>query len=282
MNPDPLVSIVTPSLNQAQFLEETIRSVLSQDYPRIEYIICDGGSTDGSVNIIRKYADRLAWWCSEKDQGQSDAINKGWKRATGEIYAYLNSDDTLESGAVRVVVEAFQANPHAGVVHGGWRYIDAYGHEIGIGRGAQTDFNRLLRDGQISCVAQPASFFRASLVCQVGLLDRTLHMSMDYDLLLRLARVSEMVYVRRVLASYRIHTSAKSPSFAERHWQESLLVRARYGGRYFLKPRLQYLRYRFLRAMPKPVQILFRRLRNSVKDRVYLQTEENATNKERS
>lgn len=274
-----LVSIVTPSYNQAQFLEETIRSVLEQDYPHIEYIICDGGSTDGSVEIIKKYERHLTYWVSEKDKGQSAAINKGWKRATGEIYAWLNSDDKLEPGAVRTVVEAFQDNPQAGVVHGDLRFLDRDGHELGLCHGAPSNFDRLLRDGQ-DPVAQPGSFFRAVLVRRVGLLDETLHMSMDYDLLLRLAQVSEMVYVPRMLACYRIHADTKSALLKECHRQESFLVRARYGGRYLLKPRLRYLAYRCFCITPKFVQTWFWRWRNSPTDRVYLETEENTTHEE--
>src|SRR5437667_5688340 len=131
----PRISIVTPSYNQGKYLEQTIRSVLDQGYPNLEYIICDGGSTDISVEIVKKYSDRLAWWCSEKDRGQSDAINKGWRRATGDILAYLNSDDVLLPGAIERVVRAFQQTPSAGVVYGDWTCLDEHGSELGRGQG---------------------------------------------------------------------------------------------------------------------------------------------------
>ena len=123
----PLVSIVTPSYNQAIYLEDTLRSVLNQDYPRIEYIVIDGGSTDGSQEIIQRYADRLAYWTSEPDSGQADAINKGLRRTTGEIVAWLNSDDMYMADAVQEAVEALDASPEAGMVYADGLMVDAGG-----------------------------------------------------------------------------------------------------------------------------------------------------------
>src|SRR5579864_2747619 len=123
----PPITVVTPSLNQAEFLEETIRSVLDQNYPNLEYIICDGGSSDNSVEIIKRYQDRLAWWVSEKDQGQSNAINKGFSKASGDLLGYINSDDTLAPGALMAAAEAYRQG-HEWIT--GWvMYLEPEGGE---------------------------------------------------------------------------------------------------------------------------------------------------------
>src|SRR5512138_875393 len=153
----PLVSIITPSFQQARFLEQTICSVLGQDYPELEYIVVDGGSSDGSRDIIQRYADHLAWWVSEPDRGQTDAINKGFARATGEILAWINSDDTYLPGAVSEAVEQLRAHPGAGLVYGDANLIDDDGEIIGRFPARQTDYHRLLR-GSVH-IPQQAAFF---------------------------------------------------------------------------------------------------------------------------
>src|SRR5512138_1788368 len=139
----PLVSIITPSFNQAAFLETTIRSVLDQDYPSLEYFIVDGGSKDGSLEIIQRYAHRLAGWVSEPDRGQTDAINKGFGMAHGEILAWLNSDDVYQPGAVAEAATFLQQNPEVGLVYGDATYIDENGRTIGHFPARQTDLRRL-------------------------------------------------------------------------------------------------------------------------------------------
>ncbi|NVO00781.1 MAG: glycosyltransferase, partial [Geobacteraceae bacterium] len=130
MTAPPKITIVTPSYNQGRFLEKTILSVLDQGYPNLEYIVIDGGSTDESVEIIKKYADRLTYWVSEPDRGQSHAINKGFERATGEIFGWLNSDDWYHPGALQAVAEAFAANPDVGAVVGAGEMVDEEGKQL--------------------------------------------------------------------------------------------------------------------------------------------------------
>lgn len=224
----PLVSIITPSYNQAYFLEETIQSVLSQDYPNLEYIIVDGGSSDGSVEIIQRYTQRLSWWVSERDQGQTDALNKGFARAQGNILAWLNSDDTYLPHAITQAVEALQAQPEVGMVYGDANLIDQNGQVIGRFPARQTDYRRLRR-GYVH-IPQQAAFFRASLWRQVGPLDPTFYFAMDYDLWVRLAKLAPILYITQMWANFRLHQTGKSVVSDERCWPEMVRVHYREGG----------------------------------------------------
>ncbi|GAP13799.1 glycosyltransferase [Longilinea arvoryzae] len=247
MNEIPLVSIVTPSFNQAAFLEETIRSVLEQDYPRIEYILIDGGSTDGSLEIIQRYANRLAYWVSERDRGQTEAINKGFARAQGSILAWLNSDDTYQPGAVREAVEFLRTHPEAGMVYGDGNFIDEHDRVIGRFPSAQTDLKKLRR-GYVH-VCQQSSFFRAGLWQEVGPLDPSFYFAMDYDLWVRLAQRAPLVYLPCTWANFRLHSDAKTINADDRCWPEMLRVHYRDGGKWLSPIVLKY----YIRKLVAPL-----------------------------
>jgi glycosyltransferase involved in cell wall biosynthesis len=241
-----LVSIITPSYNQARFLEQTIQSVLLQQGVELEYIIVDGGSSDGSQEIIQRYADRLAWWVSEPDKGQTDAINKGFSRARGEILAWLNSDDTFEPGAAAEAAAYLQNHPDAGMVYGDANFIDENGKVIGMFPARQTDFRRL-KQGYVH-IPQQASFFRARLWQMVGPLDPSFYFAMDYDLWVRLARLAPLVYTPRLWASFRLHGSGKTIAADDRCWPEMMRVHTREGGS---KLSILYAKY-LIRRMAAP------------------------------
>lgn len=224
----PTVSIITPSYNQARYLEATVCSVLEQDYPALEYFIIDGGSTDGSLQILSRYSHRLTGWVSEPDRGQTDAINKGFAMAGGQILAWLNSDDVYHPGAIAEAVEYLMSHPETGLVYGDAEYIDGDGRTIGRFPARQTDYRRL-RQGYVH-IPQQSAFFRADLWKQVGPLDPNFYFAMDYDLWVRLAARSRVVYLPRLWASFRLHQGAKTIVADDRCWPEMLRVHYRDGG----------------------------------------------------
>ena len=210
-----LVSIVTPSFNQSAYLELTIRSVLEQDYPDFEYIIIDGASTDGSADIIQKYSSRLAYWISEKDLGQADAINKGMRRAKGEIVAWLNSDDYYLPHAIQSAVAALEANPQAMMVYGNMLAVDQTGQTINQLRYHPLTLEDLLC---FQIIGQPAVFMRRAAFEKAGGLDLDFHFMLDHQLWLKIAAQGPMIHVNETWSAARFHPLAKNraqaPGFA--------------------------------------------------------------------
>jgi len=227
----PTVSIITPSFNQAPYLEETILSVLGQSYPNIEYSIIDGGSTDDSVSIIKKYEKKLKNWISENDKGQTDAINKGFAMAKGEILGWINSDDTLQPNAVEDAVAFLNENPQIALVYGDANYINGQSKVIGRFPAAQTSYSQLRR-GYVH-IPQQASFFRKEIWNAVGPLDPDFYFAMDYDLWVRIAREAPIRYIQKTWANFRLHEDAKTISADERCWPEMLKIHYRNGGSVF-------------------------------------------------
>jgi glycosyltransferase involved in cell wall biosynthesis len=201
------VSIITPSYNQANFLTYTIRSVLGQNYPDLEYFIIDGGSKDGSVEIIQEYSDQVTWWISEPDKGQAEAINKGFRKATGEVVAWLNSDDMYAPGAIADAVKCFQDDPETGLVYGNAVSFDQNGHPLNDLKIEDWGLEGLVA---FNIICQPAVFIRRAVLERVGYLDEAYHMLLDHHLWLRIAQVAKIRHVPRVWAFARHHPSAKN------------------------------------------------------------------------
>ncbi|MBE0696775.1 MAG: glycosyltransferase [Anaerolineaceae bacterium] len=207
----PLVTVITPSFNQADFLEETIQSVLSQDYPNLEYFIFDGGSTDGSVDIIQKYSHRLAGWVSEKDKGQAEAINKGFARAAGSVVAWINSDDYYLPGAISAAVAALEASPTAALVFGDVVSVDAASKIFNVMTYGPWGLDELL---QFNIIGQPGVFMRRAALERAGYLDSSYHFMLDHHLWLRIAQQAPLIYVPQRWAAARYHAAAKNVSQA--------------------------------------------------------------------
>ena len=229
MSEVPVVSIVIPSFNQARFLRAAVDSVLAQDHPRLEVWVVDGGSTDGSVEILRGYGDRIRF-TSERDRGQADAINRGFARATGSIVAWLNSDDVYLPGAVRTAVRALEAEPRAAMVYGEGEIIDEAGRVLAPFIHTRSfDLWILVNAGDF--ILQPAVFMRASALRAVGGLDETLHYGLDWELWMRLACRGTVLHVPETLAQTREYAATKTSQGGWRRLRELREIMRRHGGR---------------------------------------------------
>ncbi|MBS1788526.1 MAG: glycosyltransferase [Acidobacteria bacterium] len=239
----PRISIVTPSFNQAAFLERTLRSVLDQGYPNLEYIVIDGGSTDGSIEILKKYESQLAYWVSEQDRGQSHALNKGFKRATGDIIGWLNSDDLYCLGALHHVGEWFAAHPRDEVHYGGLYLVDKDDHITDAHWAVSPDVRYTYFVGMD--VHQQSLFWRRSLMERTGAIDESFRFSMDLDFVLRLMLHGQVSRTTRYLGKFREHQTAKTSTITDICLRENQVIFERFRDSFPYWPGLkQWLSFR--------------------------------------
>ncbi len=226
----PKISIVTPSYNQGRFLEKTIQSVLDQRYPDLEYIIIDGGSTDQSVRIIKKYAKYLKCWVSERDRGQSHAINKGFAQAGGDLLGWVNSDDYYIRGAFHHAAALFASHPQAGAVIGAGQYINESGNVISYKKPAEVSFRSLYDWLNGFPFMQPSCFFSRKAWQRCGPLDENIHIAMDLDLWFKIAKHYNFIASPELFSASLLHAEAKTSAFHYLTLVDSAMVILRHGG----------------------------------------------------
>ncbi len=249
----PLISIVTPSFNQAAYLPECLHSVASQRDARFEHVIFDGGSTDESAAILQRFGSAAGQqhvrWTSEKDNGQSDALNKGFRAARGEIIGWLNSDDRYRAGCFRAVAAAFAKHPKVDILYGDYTWMNAEGETIQLRR--ETSFSRfVLMYHRVLYIPTTALFFRRRIFEEGNFLDERLHYAMDFEFLLRLSMLGyRFVHLPRILADFRFHPTSKTSHFAARQREEQDRAMYRYSpllrscsGKWISRPLAQTLR----------------------------------------
>jgi glycosyltransferase involved in cell wall biosynthesis len=227
MKEQPRISVVTPSFNQGHYLEETIRSVVSQSYPNLEYIVIDGGSKDHSVEVIQKYEKSIAYWISETDSGPADAIRKGFQKATGSILAWLNSDDLYQPGSLERIADAFQADERVEVVYGNTYWVNGEGKVLAEKR--QTPFSKLgyLYGG--ADLQQPATFWKRSLFDRAGGLDTSFRAAFDTDLFYRFVEHDGVFkHIDAFIANFRVHSEQISDVLLATARTEVDMIRSRH------------------------------------------------------
>jgi glycosyltransferase involved in cell wall biosynthesis len=225
----PKISVIVPSYNQERFIEATLRSILDQDYPNLELIVIDGGSKDGSVDIIRKYEDRIAYWVSEPDGGQTRGLIKGFNRSTGDVQCWINSDDLLRPGSLREVGEYFLKHPGVDMVYGDTLWIDGRGEPIAPRR--EIPFNRALWMYTYNYIPGMSAFWRKSIYDKVGGLNAEFDLSMDADLWIRFAEAGAKIkHVRRLWSCMRFYAEQKNTRLRDKTYLEDLRIRERYWG----------------------------------------------------
>lgn len=222
----PKISVVTPSYNQADYLERTIRSVIDQNYPKLEFIIIDGGSTDGSVDVIKKYEKYLTYWVSEPDNGQSHAINKGLKLATGDWVAWQNSDDIYYAGAFNAVANATLKYPDVDLIIGDMNLIDQDDNIIRDLHFVTPSYNAMVAEGMV--LSNQAAFWRRSVHKAIGMMDESMHLGFDFDWFLRLTKHAKATSVNQCLGAFRIHGMAKTQTMPSQNLEVHKVVRQRH------------------------------------------------------
>ncbi len=217
----PRITIITPSFNQVEYLERTILSVLEQSYPNLEYIIIDGGSTDGSVDVIQRYSEQLAYWVSEPDNGQTDAINKGLRVATGEWVAWQNSDDIYFPGALFSLASAVKKHSKAELIIGNMILIDEHDNLLRDMHYVKPTYKSLLAEGMV--LTNQAAFWRRALHDEIGMLNEELHYKFDYEWFLRLTKHCNCIHVNRFWGALRLHDETKTSLHPQRFIDEAAL-----------------------------------------------------------
>jgi len=231
MSDQPLVSVITPSWNSVEFIERTIHSIVNQTYKNIEFIVVDGGSSDGTLDVLKRHAEEISWWVSERDNGMYHAINKGLARASGEIIAYLNSDDIYYPDTIFQVVASFSEYPEADLIYGDLDFIDA--NDRFLYNQKYPNFSaKHFANANYSMIGQPASFWRSSLLKKIGGFDESFKMAADFDFFVRAGATGKMLRINRTLAAFRVHEKSLTSRQLQMNFKEINLMREKHGVTY--------------------------------------------------